>query len=1008
MPLANDLAAIPGLIDAVENKGSIDDRKLLLEHALVFMSNLPPDNPIRQKGQGAVISMLYNDLPHPPASFIGDQYRFRAPDGGGNNTEEPDLGRAGTPYSRSVPQVHPLPLNELPDAGLLFDCLLKREKFEPHPAGLSSMFFAFATIVIHTIFRTNHKDVGINETSSYLDLSPLYGNSQKDQDEIRRWDGTGRLWDDVFSEDRLLLMPPAACTILVLFNRNHNFVARKLYLINEAGTFKDPDTLTDEQKRAQDHVLFNTARLINVGFFISVVLGDYLRTGLGLIKEASDFALEPFMDVPQSNDTHLARGQGNSVSVEFNILYHWHSALSKTDEKWTQDIFHRIFGDKKPEDITIEEFTRKAYEATRAEKDKKKWTFGGLERQDGRFKDEDLARVLQDATAEPAGAFKARGTPAVLRVIEIMGIAASRRWGVCSLNEFRKFLGLKPYDSFTEWNPDPEIATAAMRLYKHPDNLELYVGLQAEQSKPAVDGSNLCCGFTIGRAILSDAICLTRGDRYLTTDWTANNLTAWGFDDASRDPTNPSFGGMIGKLISRNLPGKFPDNSSYLWFPFYTPDSIKKSFTNLGIAGDYTYSRPVALPPIHQVADRENVLKVIQDNVDFRTLYGKKIQVMVGDRSGFFLAFNKPEDYILRQTIHETLVLPSGTYFQDYFYNTTKAVLQELDFTLASHKQKCLDIVEVFSTVVARFVSEEIGGLSLKSQENPDGTHTEHDVKPMLEDMYSYVFVDTEAQHVFRLAKEAKASCETLLEEIKHSYQSANGLGSLLERISGLFYKRHGASYAFMRRLHNTGKQSEQLITAVLAAVVASFEYVPVLVKIVYFYLDPKNVEHYTRLVKLSTSNESYDQATIQGYVREALRLDPLFASTRRSVVKDIAIGGSEFKSGSLVQLDTAHANLDENAFPDPYQINPSRPADSYTLMGDGLHKCFGDEFVQSTLASAIRAVFELKNIRPAPGQSGVLRGFKDPQDPTSEFRFLNSHSVITPFPTSLTLQYDV
>ncbi|QRV95471.1 heme peroxidase [Ceratobasidium sp. AG-Ba] len=955
MPLANDLAAIPGLIDAVENKGSIDDRKLLLEHALVFMSNLPPDNPIRQKGQGAVISMLYNDLPHPPASFIGDQYRFRAPDGGGNNIEEPDLGRAGTPYSRSVPQVHPLPLNELPDAGLLFDCLLKREKFEPHPAGLSSMFFAFATIVIHTIFRTNHKDVAINETSSYLDLSPLYGNSQKDQDEIRRWDGTGRLWDDVFSEDRLLLMPPAACTILVLFNRNHNFVARKLYLINEAGTFKDPDTLTEEQKRAQDHVLFNTARLINVGFFISVILGDYLRTGLGLIKEASDFALEPFMDVPQSSDTHLARGQGNSVSVEFNILYHWHSALSKTDEKWTQDIFHRIFGDKKPEDITIEEFTRKAYEATRTEEDKKKWTFGGLERQDGRFKDEDLARVLQDATAEAAGAFKARGTPAVLRVIEIMGIAASRRWGVCSLNEFRKFLGLKPYDSFTEWNPDPEIATAAMRLYKHPDNLELYVGLQAEQSKPAVDGSNLCCGFTIGRAILSDAICLTRGDRYLTTDWTANNLTSWGFDDASRDPTNPSFGGMIGKF-----------------------------------------------------ADREDILKVIQDNVDFQTLYGKKIQTMAGDRSGFFLAFNKPEDHVLKQTIHETLISPSGTYFQDYFYNTTKAVLQELDFTLASHKQKCLDIVEVFSTVVARFVSEEIGGLSLKSQDNPNGTHTEHDIKSMIENIYSYVFVDTEAQHVFRLAKEAKASCESLLGEIKHSYQAANGLGSLLERISGLFYKRHEASYAFMRRLHKTGKQSEQIITAVLAAIVASFEYVPVLVKIVYFYLDPKNAEHYTRLVKLSTNNESYAPATIQGYVREALRLDPLFASTRRSVVKDITIGSSEFKSGSLVQLDTAHANLDKNAFPDPYQINPSRPANSYTLMGDGLHKCFGDDFVQSTMASALRAVFELKNIRRAPGQSGVLRGFKDPQDPTSEFCFLNSHSVITPFPTSLTLQYDV
>ena len=62
---------------------------------------------------------------------------------------------------------------------------------------------------------------------------------------------------------------------------------------------------------------------------------------------------------------------------------------------------------------------------------------------DGRFNDADLARTLQNATAQVASAFKARGTPPVLRVIEILGIRSSRQWGVCSLNEFRKFMGLK-------------------------------------------------------------------------------------------------------------------------------------------------------------------------------------------------------------------------------------------------------------------------------------------------------------------------------------------------------------------------------------------------------------------------------------------------------------------------------------------------------------------------------------------------------------------------------------
>ena len=50
---------------------------------------------------------------------------------------------------------------------------------------------------------------------------------------------------------------------------------------------------------------------------------------------------------------------------------------------------------------------------------------------------------LYDRTDHAAGAFGARGTPHIMRLHEIMGIEQNRRWGVCSLNDFRKFLGLK-------------------------------------------------------------------------------------------------------------------------------------------------------------------------------------------------------------------------------------------------------------------------------------------------------------------------------------------------------------------------------------------------------------------------------------------------------------------------------------------------------------------------------------------------------------------------------------
>jgi linoleate 10R-lipoxygenase len=64
-----------------------------------------------------------------------------------------------------------------------------------------------------------------NETSSYVDLSPLYGNDQASQDRIRRKEGRGMLYNDVFAEDRLLFLPPIASAFLVLYCRNHNYIA---------------------------------------------------------------------------------------------------------------------------------------------------------------------------------------------------------------------------------------------------------------------------------------------------------------------------------------------------------------------------------------------------------------------------------------------------------------------------------------------------------------------------------------------------------------------------------------------------------------------------------------------------------------------------------------------------------------------------------------------------------------------------------------------------------------
>lgn len=61
---------------------------------------------------------------------------------------------------------------------------------------------------------------------------------------------------------------------------------------------------------------------------------------------------------------------------------------------------------------------------------------------DGRFCDNDIAGILQTATESIAGAQRGRGVAPCMRIMEMEIMQQAREWNVCSLNEFRRFLGL--------------------------------------------------------------------------------------------------------------------------------------------------------------------------------------------------------------------------------------------------------------------------------------------------------------------------------------------------------------------------------------------------------------------------------------------------------------------------------------------------------------------------------------------------------------------------------------
>lgn len=97
-------------------------------------------------------------------------------------------------------------------------------------------------------------------------------------------------------------------------------------------------------------------------------------------------------------------GLGNQCSVEFNLAYRWHSAISATDEKWTEEVYEKLMG-KPASEVSMHELLMGLgkYQAE-LPADPSKRTFAGLERQaDGTFKDEDLVNILVNAVEDVAG-----------------------------------------------------------------------------------------------------------------------------------------------------------------------------------------------------------------------------------------------------------------------------------------------------------------------------------------------------------------------------------------------------------------------------------------------------------------------------------------------------------------------------------------------------------------------------------------------------------------------------
>ncbi|KAK4222603.1 heme peroxidase [Podospora fimiseda] len=955
-----------------------DDKTMIMEKVIQLVSNLPSNSKTRVELTNSLLGELWNTLEHPPSLYVGDKFQYRQADGSYNNIMFPQLGAAGTSYARSVNATVVRP-GALPDPALIYDSVMKRTEYKKHPNNVSSILWYWASIIIHDLFWTDYRDQTKSKTSSYLDLSPLYGSNQEMQDTIRTFKD-GKIKPDCFADKRLLGMPPGVGVFLIMFNRVHNHVAENLARINEDGKFTPPSPALEGERaeaawKKYDNDLFQTARLITSGLYINITLLDYVRNIVNLNRVDTTWTLDPRQEAGIHSGTKdgAERGTGNVVSAEFNLCYRWHACISEKDDKWIQEMYYDLF--KKPgEDLTVHDLIMgfSKFES-RLPEDPIERPFNNFQRRpDGKFDDDDLVNCISDAIEDSAGSFGARNVPKSMRAVEILGIIQGRKWNTAGLNEFRRHFGLKPYETFEDINSDPGVAESLRNLYDHPDFVELYPGLVAEEHKePMVPGVGIAPTYTISRVVLSDAVCLVRGDRHYTTDYTSRNLTNWGFNEVQYD-LNINHGCVFYKLFLRAFPNHFKYNSVYAHYPMVIPSENDKILKDLNRAHLFDWSRPTRITPATQVSSYNAAQAVFAAEEKFKTSWHAGIDsIRVKGKTGPSGSATSHEAN--RTTVSQALQNQDlQTHIKVFFRDITERLLNDHSFSLVPGS-KFIDLVRDVANLAPTYFVASLFDIPLQSKTNKNGIYTPHELYAVLAIIATALFHDLETVKQFPIIEAAKtvsAQLSALLEKTVKSPKAKKN--DQISAFGALFIKE-------LSKLKVT--QHDLVWSHVLpaAAAIASSQG-ELLAQAVDFYLSPKGLAHLSEVQSLaSQAPTTANDSLLLGYILEAIRLSPSPSRTHYEAASSTNVFTDDNTSapvhaGDRVSVVSTEANFDSVHFPEPDSVNPRRPLDKYIHFAPGPHAFLGKEVTYAALTEMFRAVFKLKGLKRVPGPQGELK----------------------------------
>lgn len=109
----------------------------------------------------------------------------------------------------------------------------------------------------------------------------------------------------------------------------------------------------------------------------------------------------------------------------------------------------------------------------------------------------------------------------------------------------------------------------------------------------------------------------------------------------------------------------------------------------------------------------------------------------------------------------------------------------------------------------------------------------------------------------------------------------------------------------------------------------------------------------------------------LDAFIEEVLRIKAPATTMFRRAKADTEIGGVHIPAGSIIETRYGAANLDPEIFPNPEEVDLSRPnSKAHLTFGAGIHMCVGNQLARGEMRAAFKQLVDrLHNFRATRGE---------------------------------------